>query len=80
MREKNIFQTVPEHEKRQLSRDFVDVALPCSRVEPQKERLDCQELLLTHEKRRLSRERKQKSGNENDFVRRSKLCFCMLAL
>ena len=37
MQEKNIFQTVPEHEKHQLSRSFVDVARPCSCVEPHKE-------------------------------------------
>ena len=40
---KNIFQPVfylntPEHKKRRLSRAFDDVAWPCSRVEPQKER------------------------------------------
>ena len=29
---------LPEHKKRRLSRAFVDVAWPCSRVEPQKER------------------------------------------
>ena len=38
MQEKYIFQTVPEPEKHRLSRAFVDVAWPCSRVEPQKER------------------------------------------
>ena len=43
MQEKNIFQPVfylntPEQKKRRLSRAFDDVASPCSRVEPQKER------------------------------------------
>ena len=38
MQEKDIFQTVPEREKHQLSRAFVDVEWLCSRVEPQKER------------------------------------------
>ena len=38
MQEKNIFQTVPEHEKRRLSRAIFDVSSPCSRVEPQEDR------------------------------------------
>ena len=63
---------LPENEKRRLSRAFDDLASPCSRIEPQKER---EKLSLVYAQGSVSRKSRKHFGPEKTFVKLLTACF-----